>query len=65
MSKLVLRNSRGIVIGFVEVDSNGNKRLRNAKGIYQGRYDAKDNITRDARGKYLGRGDFLTTLLEN
>lgn len=65
MEKMILRDDRGRMIGLVEIDPNGNKRLRNAKGVYQGRYDKASNITRDLKGAMVARGDVLTTLLKN
>lgn len=65
MEKKILRDDKGRMIGLIEIDPNGNKRLRNAKGVYQGRYDKASDITRDLKGAMYARGDVLTSLLKN
>jgi hypothetical protein len=59
----ILRDRYGHKIG--EVVAQGSKRiLRDEYGHKLGEYDSRDGITRDERGRLLGRGDLLLTLLK-
>ncbi len=58
-----LRDNRGRLIGRIK-ETAGKQEIRNAQGKLLGRYDPKSNITRDAAGRRVGKGNLLTTLLE-
>ena len=58
----VLRDRYGHKIGEVVVQ--GTKRvLHDEYGHKLGDYDTRDGMTRDERGRLIGRGDLLLTLL--
>jgi len=57
-----LRDGRGTLIGYTEQSGN-NVKLRNARGELLGVYHAFENKTRDAKGKLVGNGKLLMTLL--
>ncbi len=66
VEKEKIKDYRGVVVGTIETDTNnGNKVLRNAHSVIVGRYNAADNITRDARGRIAYRGDQLVLLLKD
>lgn len=52
MNDNLLRNREGTIIG--RFDGNW---LRDETGKLVARYDQWDNRTRDARGKFVGKGD--------
>ncbi len=60
----VLRDHRGTIIGTVEPQTlTGKLVARDARGIVVGSYDPRQNETRDARGRVIGRGNLLGALL--
>lgn len=59
-----LRDSKGRVLGIV-TDSRDNRSLRDPSGKHRATYDTKTNITRDARGRVMGTGDLLSTIIRN
>ena len=63
MERITLKDSRFRIIGYVDIDSNGNKTLRNEKFQILGYYKANQNITQDSSFRIVGRGDILTSLL--
>ena len=65
MSKqtLTLRDDRHRIIGYVEIDDEGNKELRDDRHRIKGYYEGKNDITRDDRHRRIGYGDILTSLL--
>lgn len=57
-----LTNANGQVIGFIQ--SNGNVTLLlNSKGQVVGRYSITENMTYNAQGGKVGKGNLLTMLL--
>jgi hypothetical protein len=63
MSKVQLRNRRGVLLGTIDTQSNGKQILRDKRGVLKGNYDPKTNQTRDRSGKLVAKGNLLTTLL--
>ena len=60
----VLRDHRGTVIGRLESQRLTGKLIaRDARGVMLGSYDPRLNETRDARGRVIGRGNVLGTLI--
>lgn len=51
------------VIGCIETDNNGNKIGKDYVFRVVGRYDARQNITKDFYGKVIGTGDQLSSLI--
>lgn len=58
-----LRDNRGHRIGVINKLSSGKLEARNAKGVACGTYDPKSNETRDSRGRLVGKGDLLASLV--
>lgn len=63
MQKITLKDDCFRVIGYVEIDDNGNKILKDERFWVRGYYDAATDTTKDERRVVVGRGDILTTLL--
>ena len=63
MERVTLKDARFRIIGYVDVESNGNKTLRNEKFQILGYYKKNLDVTQDARFMTVGRGDILTSLL--
>lgn len=62
--KTAIRNWRGIVVGWMEEDPiTGNKTIRDFYGVIKGRYNKRENITRDFYGYKIGEGDLLMSLI--
>ena len=53
------------VIGCIETDDKGNKVGKDYVFRVVGRYDAKQNITKDLYGKFVGTGDQLSSLIRS
>ena len=63
MERITLKDAQFRIIGYVDIDSNGNKTLRNEKFQILGYYKKNQNITQDFHFRIVGRGDILTSLL--
>ena len=63
MKEQVLKDKRGKKIGKIIFEKNGKQSLKDERGIKKGVYDPKNNKTVDSRGKKVGNGNLLTTLL--
>jgi hypothetical protein len=63
MSEQQLRDRRGTLLGKIKTLSTGKLEIRDAHGVLRGTYDPKRDETRDARGKLVGKGNLLATLL--
>ena len=60
----ILRNSRGVIVGKVTVDGNGNMIIRNARNWICGEYIRCTDQVLNERKQFVGRGAALlaTTL---
>ncbi len=63
MADQKLRDNRNKHIGTIKTLSNGKQEIRDARNTKLGTYDPKRDQTHDARGKLIGKGNLLTTLL--
>jgi hypothetical protein len=63
MSDQYLRDRNGKQLGKIKQLSNGRLELRNPIGKLLGNYDPKSNLTRNANGRLVGKGNLLATLL--
>ena len=63
MTKEPIKDWRGVVLGYVETDNCGNKLLKDFMLRPLGRYDKSSDMTKDAYGRAVGKGDILLTLL--
>lgn len=63
-----VRNRYGRVMGMIEEGAalpKGNQILRSSTGQLLGTYEANSNTTRDSRGRFVGQGNLLMTLIDN
>lgn len=63
MNRITVKDSRGIVIGFIETSERGDKIVRDSLGKYLGRYESITNSTLDSLGRQLYKGDQSSLLL--
>lgn len=63
MSVQILKDKKGHIIGRLSVDSKGKKTLQDAKDNFIGHYYPDQDVTRDAKGRVVGKGDCLNKLL--
>lgn len=64
VSKVLLRDKTGKIIGDLKTEPNGNKVLRDGNGFILGYYIKSMNLTKDFRGFIVGQGDVLGMLLK-
>lgn len=64
MERITLKDSNYKIIGYVEINSNGDKTLKSASYKILGYYQKSTDLTKDANYKIIGHGDILTTLLK-
>lgn len=64
MTEQIIREFSGKIIGFIETDSDGNKvgRTFPSRKIV-GRYDAKNDCTRDFSCRIVAKGDCVVSLI--
>ena len=63
MERITLKDAQFRIIGYVDINSNGDKTLRNEKFQILGYYKKAQNVTQDNCFRIVGRGDILTSLL--
>ena len=63
--KTPIKDFYGRIIGWVQEDSNGNKKLTDFQGRIIGRYDKATDTTRDFYGRVVAKGDQLSMLLNS
>ena len=63
MTTQFLGDEKGRTIGTIAPMVNGVLVLRNAKGQSLGTYAPERNVTIDSKGRAIGTGNLLTTLL--
>ena len=56
-SRTTIRDFYGKIIGYIDIETNGDKIVRDFYGKILGRYDKKFDVTRDFYGKILAQGD--------
>src|SRR6476661_8331373 len=60
----IVRDGRGVIVGRFELQRlTGKIVARDARGIIVGAYDQRSDLTRDFRGRVVGRGYLLPALL--
>ncbi len=62
-SQQTIRDRQNRAIGYIETDSSGVQTLRDARFTFKGSYNPKDDVTRDYRHHWVGKGNLLMTLL--
>ena len=63
MSSHMLRDRNNKQLGTIRTTNSGDKEIRDPVNHRLGWYDTDRDITFDAVGRMVGRGDLLTTLL--
>lgn len=61
--KEALKDWRGRVIGWVEVDSWGNKKVYDFYNRLLGYYEKSTNLTKDFYRRVVGKGDLTSALI--
>lgn len=63
METITVRDGNSRLIGYIQIDEDGNKTVRDANQRLKGSYNASTNQTRDAGQKLLYQGDMSEALL--
>lgn len=63
MERQYIRDNRGILLGILEPQSNGDIVARDSRGVYLGKYEACSDYTLDSMGRYLYRGNMVNALI--
>ena len=63
MERITLKDSHYRIIGYVEINSNGDKTLKDEHYRIRGYYQKSTDTTKDEHYSIVGHGDILTTLL--
>ena len=63
MAKEKIRDEKGMILGFIDTDSNGNTKVTNFQGFILGGYDSRLNVTRRASGWIIGKGNQSSRLI--
>ena len=63
--KTPIKDFYGRIIGWVQEDSAGNKKLTDYQGLIKGRYDKATDTSRDFYGRIVAKGDQLSMLLNS
>lgn len=58
----VIKDWTGKIIGYIETDYTGNKIVRDFYRKVIGRYDKRQNVTRDFYGRSIAKGDQCSLL---
>lgn len=64
MAKETISEYSGRVIGYIETQSNGDKKVTDYRGVILGYYKKAQNVTTDFSGRILYRGDMSAALLK-
>ena len=59
-----VRDNFGRIIGYIDIESNGNKVARDNFGRILGRYDKEFNSTTDQFGRIIYKGDMVASLIK-
>lgn len=59
-----IRDFSGIIVGYIETDEKGDKIVRDFYRVVLGKYDKKNNVTRDFYGRIIARGDASASLIK-
>ncbi len=63
MEREIIKDNRGMIIGFLEPQPDGSIYVRDANGFLLGRYDKLSDYTIDANGRFLYKGNRAMMLL--
>ena len=66
VKRVPIRNFYNRILGYIETDTiTGNKTAYNFYNKNLGRYDARNDTTRDFEGRIVGNGDLCSALIYN
>ena len=65
MTAQEIRDPQGRIIARVDIDSSGDKTIRDKYGRVLGRYNKRTDTTTDHFGRIVARGECLTMLIGN
>lgn len=63
MTKTAIRDFSGLIIGWIEEESSGDKTVRDFSGKILGYYNKSRDVTTDFLGRILTRGDSSNGLI--
>ena len=63
MQTVTLKDYSGKVLGYIEVENNGNKTVKNFYKQVLGYYDADRNVTLNFYKQIVARGDMCSMLI--
>ena len=63
MERQQIRDSRGVLLGWLEPQPNGDIRACDSRGVYCGMYQASSNLTLDDRGVCIYHGNVVNALI--
>ena len=64
MADRPLRDANGRLLGKISTLSDGRAEIRDQNSRLLGRYDPRENKTRDRNSRIVGYGDLLSSLLD-
>ena len=64
MADRILRDSNGRLLGRISRHGDGRTEIRDQNSRLMGRYDPKEDKTRDRNSRVVGYGDLLSSLLD-
>lgn len=64
MQKLPIKDVAGRLWGWIQVDSNGDKKALDRAGRIVGYYKAFNNTTYDVKGRVVAHGDVVSSLIK-
>lgn len=62
-TKVPIKDWTGYILGFVETDEQGNKVVYDFYNRILGRYDKKQDVTKDFYGRLIAKGDQSSMLI--
>ncbi|MBQ7699627.1 MAG: hypothetical protein IJT49_04710 [Clostridia bacterium] len=65
MKEIVIRKTNFQIVGYVQVESNGDKTVTDYYRRVLGSYDAASDTVRDFQGRVIARGDAAVILLKD
>lgn len=65
MSEQTIRDSRGMILGTIKTEANGDQTARALGGKILGYYRASRDVTTDVGGRIIARGNCVSALIYN
>ena len=64
MQKLPIKDVAGRLWGWIQIEDDGNKKALDRTGRILGYYKSFNNTTYDVKGKVVGYGDLVSSLIK-